>query len=385
MKKLVQFVCLVITISTMSCSSTEELMTKNKDVNYTSISHAPKSDDDNKSEDEKKQEEEEKKKQEQEKLKEYTVYADALSAAAGTLLSGGNIGVGLLEGAVSSIEFYLGGLVTLDMTEEETYKNNPFVINPLHPINIVGIDLDYPLTTEYAAVGEGHNAIIRNMYTSEVFGTATKYELYEKAYYTAADMFPKYFEKDIDITKQYEKMMQHAESEQKEQQEYLDDIYEYLFLTPIEVTQNFINELINKDTTSTKCYSACLSTAYASRCLWNTIAPDPHIAQEGLLYDIQSNSLHYLSSREEVYDALYSNIKDILILFPCYENDKLINLYLYNGHFGVKPNIEKIPELIHLSYDVKYDTNDHTTISIEAGEYAIRPTIFDDTYYIFMQ
>ena len=73
MKKLVQFVCLVITIGTMSCSSTEELMTKNKDVNYTSISHAPKSDDDNKSEDEKKQEEEEKKKQEQEKLKEYTV------------------------------------------------------------------------------------------------------------------------------------------------------------------------------------------------------------------------------------------------------------------------------------------------------------------------
>lgn len=198
-------------------------------------------------------------------------------------------------------------------------------------------------------------------------------------------MFPKYFEKDIDITKQYEKMMQHAESEQKEQQEYLDDIYEYLFLTPIEVTQKFINELINKDTTSTKCYSACLSTAYASRCLWNTIAPDPHIAQEGLLYDIQSNSLHYLSSREEVDDALYSNIKDILVLFPCYENDKLINLYLYNGHFGVKPNIEKIPELIHLSYDVKYDTNDHTTISIEAGEYAIRPTIFDDTYYIFMQ
>ncbi len=384
MKKLVYFVCLVITIGTMSCSSTEELFTQKPDVNYTS--RAPKSEEEDKSEEKKKQEEEENKKQEQEKLKEYTVYVDAIHAALGTLFSGGNIGAGLLDGAVSSLDFYLGGLVTLDMAKEETYKNNPFVINPLHPVNTTGIDLDYPLAAEYAAVGEGHNAILRNIYTCGAFGTATKYELYEKTYYMAADMYPKYFEKDIDLTEQYELMVQIADSTQKEkQQRYLDDIYTYLFFTPIEITQKVLNELLEKDTTSTKCYSACLSTAYASRCLWNTIAPDPHIAQEGLLYDATSNSMHYLSNREEVYNALYSDKKDILILFPCYNNDKLITLYLYNGHFGIKPNIEKIPELIHLSYDVKFDTNSNTTISIAAGEYAIKPTIFDDTYYIFLQ
>ncbi len=137
MKRFLHFVCLLVTIGTLSCSNSEELLTQNKDVNSTSISRAPKSDDDNnKSDDEKKQDEEEKQKQDQEKLKEYTVYVDALHAAVGTALSGGNIGVGLVEGMVASLDFYLGGSLNKDMLKEDTYKNNPFIINPSHPVII---------------------------------------------------------------------------------------------------------------------------------------------------------------------------------------------------------------------------------------------------------
>ncbi len=385
MKRFLHFVCLLVTIGTLSCSNSEELLTQNKDVNSTSISRAPKSDDDNnKSDDEKKQDEEEKQKQDQEKLKEYTVYVDALHAAVGTALSGGNIGVGLVEGMVASLDFYLGGSLNKDMLKEDTYKNNPFIINPSHPVIINGIDLKYPLDTEYEIVGQGHNAIIREMYANGSFGTATEYELFEKAYYMAADMYPKYFDEKTDIASLYNEIQQSGDIKEEEKK-HLEDISDQLFYVPIEYTQKILKELVEKDTTSTKCYSACLSTAYASRCLWNTIAPDPHIAQEGLLYDIHSNSLHYLSSREEVYDALYSNTKDILLFFPCYMNDKLMALYLYDGHYGVKPNTESIPEVIYLSDNVVFETKSDLTVTIETGKYAIKPTIFDDTYYIYLQ
>lgn len=331
--------------------------------------------------------EEDKKKEKLEQLKEQTVYVDAMNAALGTILAEGNVAIGLAVGAVASYEFYQAGLLNLaDVAiddEIDLYTKYPWVINPFHPITITGIDLQYPLDTEHAIVGYGHNAILREIYTSSDFLAPVDEELFNVVGSYTTSLFPQLSAYEIEWRNEYARYTESYTTNTSQIYELIGNFIPYLFSTPIEQLNWIAYDLLCGSANFDE-YSICLSTAYYSRCLWNTVAPDPYITQECLVWNYAAHTLEYITGRDNVCGALDSDLS--YVLFPAYNQEHARVLYLYNGLYGINYGYDLEPTITidhSLTFESPYYGNIQSTI--EAGEYPIEQTDYEGLYYISLQ
>ena len=331
--------------------------------------------------------EEEIKKEKLERLKEQTVYVDAMNAALGTVLAGGDVAIGVAVGLVASYEFYQAGLLSIESVivadDKDLYTKYPWSINPFHPIAITGIDLDFPIDMDCAIVGYGHNAILREMYSSSDFTNPVSEELFIQVGNYIESVLPKISTQGIEWASEYANYQQIHTTETSQIYDFIGNFIPYLFSVPIEQL-NWIAYDLLYNAAGIDDYSVCLSTAYYSRCLWNTVAPDPYIAQECLVWDYNEHTLEYVAGRDNVCEALSSDSH--YVLFPAYDQETARVLYLYNERYGISygNNIEQTISINNpLSFESPYYGGIQSTI--EAGEYDIEPTDYEGLYYISLQ
>ena len=170
---------------------------------------------------------------------------------------------------------------------------------------------------------------------------------------------------------------------EKEQKMLLDQFPKSLTLLknhPIEETLDYINSNLSEETEKAFSESAFLSVAYYSKCIWNTMAPDPIIAQECIAWDPKCCELKYICGRSEVKAIIESRESECL-LYPAYGKDGLIALYLYTGssQYGRSEFIKDLVIKSDLCVDSKYFKS---KLIIPKRCYKVEPTKCNDIYVV---
>ena len=154
------------------------------------------------------------------------------------------------------------------------------------------------------------------------------------------------------------------------------ELFTHLSQYPIEKTLDYINSRAKVSKEETSSELSFLSVAYYSKCLWNTMAPDPIIAQECIVWRPKSHDLKYIYGRSQVKDAIESG-KYGYILYPAYGKEGIIALYMYTApsQYGQSKFIENIKVQSDLFVASKYF---NTNIRIPKGYYNVEHTNCDN-------
>lgn len=147
----------------------------------------------------------------------------------------------------------------------------------------------------------------------------------------------------------------------------------------------YINDSTRDYTNEIEEEYAAMIVAYYSRCMWNTMAPDPAFTQECLVWSSNDYSLEYIIGREPVIFKILNKEDEDVFLYPAYNENGLEALYLYSP--DIYGGSEEIPS--HITIVDRFSANslmfNDASFQIEPGEYEIEPTNCVGVYVINMQ
>lgn len=146
---------------------------------------------------------------------------------------------------------------------------------------------------------------------------------------------------------------------------------------PYEELYEYTLSLIKGAKNTSSAANCAIAVGYYSKCLWNTLAPDPNYAQECLTLDMNTHQLKYYNHRSLVLEAYKKPYQ--IVMFPSYNAKRAAVLYFYDRDVNVQ--IEKD---LHIENDIVFCSpyyNDIVT-TITKGDYPICKTIYNDLYYI---
>lgn len=267
------------------------------------------------------------------------------------------------------------------------YKDNPLSINSLYPFHT------YPEYEPYFyadmpahKIGLGHNKVvfgvnqIRNREnitdTTEVF-------------FLTADLTEKYidhhFEQDAweQIYKKYNEYVIKFGVSVRNQ--LLDDYFVNFKNLYIDDLQEYTKMMLDKAKCSEDTIAYCgISTTYYSYLLWNTLAPNPFIAQECIAWKADTKCCEYIKENKIIKEIAQQDFEktQCLLLFPSYiwsENSKA--LYFYTD----KETVKKMDW--HISFEEDYESPSllmNANTIIQHGCYSIEATAVDGIYCIFL-
>jgi len=292
-------------------------------------------------------------------------------------------------GVYASIDEYDRQKEELDNDNEEVIYY-PYVINPYNPFisNPLTNDLQYTLNNEYGNVGEAHNLLLQSQL--ELYSMDSILDMETIFYDTYTQAFQIYDQNVEEVTLSLSEL--HLNAQQKcdeswslEKEEFTVN-YPYFetLLTeyPIEDVLCYIKSVVQEDIEVIDSSIVLMSVAYYSKCLWNTMAPSPTMAQECVVWSASSETLQFVTGRSNVVESIVNKEDDQYIFFPAYNQDGVVALYLYTGlsQFGASEYISDINVLSDLHAESSCFNN--ITIDISCGTYSVEPTTSSDVYVI---
>lgn len=277
----------------------------------------------------------------------------------------------------------------------ELLIDNPGGINPFHPFQpwsshsllLNNPDLYVMYEGDYRTIGEVHNRMVQRMYetySEDIFEPSVAFrEILEDSY----GLFGIACEDDMDMLFNEE---QYAEG--NGWISYWHDCFpadahfvSIFSESPIEEIGGYIEEFAAEYENEESAYGEILAkcVAYNSRCLWNTIAPDPATIQECMIWSQSDNSITYMVGRERVREKLFNRSYDEFVLYPAYNQNNIAALYLYtnevsNGYETFVPdNIQIDGEM-----DIESPFFEGVRIRIMQGLYDVEPTTCAGVYVV---
>lgn len=292
-------------------------------------------------------------------------------------------------GAYASYSEYERQKEDIEKNRDKIIFDRPNSINMDHPFKLNFFERNPDLLLEGStildSVGIFHNQIVTEMYENMTvdFSKCSK-DIFVKFDALSLERFGLYYsENDLkDIERLYDEEVYVA---QKGWVNYWNSIFESSSMYDasiwktkrIEVLCDYMRKIgDNIQTDNELPLRTALTVAYYSRCLWNTIAPDPATAEECIIWSPDKNELSYLCGRNNIIGYQLSGGQ--YRLYPYYDAEGIKALYLYT---------DKLP------YDLRYVCIDKELsepsflygdlkAQIPVGKYPIEETACNDVYVI---
>lgn len=279
----------------------------------------------------------------------------------------------------------------IDKTAEvEDLVYEPDVINPFRPFHpnplINNSSFSFPM--DYASVGEAHNQVVQYEYDANAMESDNDLEsLFNEAMLQTAEIVGANIS-DCDID--YSNDVAHYEEEGWSV--YWNNLFQSypefnaLFYTgSAESIHEYINNAIDQSNNLLDSEIMAMCVAFYSRCMWNTMAPDPAFAQECLAWSPYDNMLQYVVGRDNVASRMQHHEEGTILLYPAYGNNGLIALYIYTG--DVLGGYEEDIPFVTIGSDIYIESHifEGATIQIPADTYEVEPTNCEGVYIINMQ
>lgn len=260
---------------------------------------------------------------------------------------------------------------------------NPFL--PFHP-NPLTNNLSFP--RDYAMVGEAHNQVVQYEYDTNATGSDIDSEsIFNDAMLHTAEIFgANISDCDIDY---YHDVVPYEEGGWSA---YWNRLFQHypefnaLFHTSsAENIHEYINRAIDQSNNPLDSEIMAMCVAFYSRCMWNTMAPDPAFTQECFVWSPEDKNLQYFAGRDFVANGLGNYEDGTILLYPAYGAEGLVALYLYTDSFYGGYN-EEVP-YVTVSNDLSIESQvfDAMMIQIPANTYEVEPTSCEGVYVINMQ
>lgn len=277
-----------------------------------------------------------------------------------------------------------------DEIEDEEIVYYPDAINPYIPFvpySLLKEDVYNICEKRYRYIGEFHNTMVLNMdnkysdiqekNNEEIF-----FETYKRSFENL----------DIDansvigqIPKIYPCVMMHMAQgwscEKDTLLKYHPSYLRMLRTAPIEEVLQYINYQIEEVKENKDEDLVLLSVAYYSKCLWNTMATTPTIAQECFVWSLKDKAMKYVEGRDSVIEIITKHSNYDYLLYPAYDKNRLIALYLYTNptQYGFSKYIDNLEIESTLYHKSRIQESE---IIIPKGSYKVEPTKCKDVYVI---
>lgn len=279
----------------------------------------------------------------------------------------------------------------------ELLIDNPGGINPFHPFQpwssrsllLNNPNLYVMYEGECKTIGEIHNMMVQRMYdkysdSEYMFEPSLAFqEILEDSYelfgVTCVDNVDMLFnEEQYAAENGWISYWHHCFPE--------DPLFVPIFSeSPIEEIGAYVEELASEYENSESAYGEILAkcVAYSSRCLWNTIAPDPATIQECMIWSKNNYSISYIVGRECIRERILSLSDDEMVLYPAYGPNNIEALYLYTDE--VPNNYETfVPNNIQINGEMNIESPffDGVYIHVLPGLYEVEHTMCTGVYVI---
>lgn len=286
----------------------------------------------------------------------------------------------LALGVSGSVDEYDRQMSEIDC-RQISYETDLLKINPYHPI--------FPSTYSRAhfqgiadSLGLWHNAIISQHIMIEDNINRIDFESTYNEWYPicisflhnslVANEHPEMLNIDYGVV--YSNFIQMSEDEQREIIDSVDSIISQPFLEGFCYVNEHIDEL--------DLYTIAHTINYYSQCLWHTIAPNPYVVDECLIYNFDLHELVYVDGRSDIDDIGTIMGVDDITMYPSYGTTEAVTLYIYNTE--EHPFDINVHSSIVFEQDCQYISNtfDGVSINIHEGEYVVHTTDYEDVFYI---
>ncbi len=321
--------------------------------------------------------------------------ADGSGAALGAELArySGNLLVKFASavgvGAYASYSEYERQKEDIEKNRDKIIFDRPNSINMDHPFKLNFFERNPDLLLKGSAildtVGIFHNQIVTEMYENMTIDFS-KYsrDIFVKFNALSLEQFGLFYSESNlkDIERFYD---EEVYVEQKGWINYWNSIFESSSMYDasvwktkrIEVLRDYIKKIGDTVQSDDELpLRIALTVAYYSRCLWNTVAPDPATAEECIIWSSDKNELLYLCGRNNVIEYKLSNRQ--YRLYPYYDAEGIRALYLYTNRLPCDLQYVCIDkELSEPSF-----LYDDLKTQIPVGKYHIEETACNDVYVI---
>lgn len=375
-KKLFETLVVFCTITMLSaCSRVRE-----NDVNLSEHSRV------------RKEKSDEKKDEKQEKKIDWAsvAIADGGGAALGAELSAYSGNPYVVLASVVGIGAY-ASIAEYDRQKESNatvamYKDNPMSINSLYPFHTYSEYEPYFYTDMLAhKIGLGHNNVV-----CEVNQIRNRENITDETetFFWAADLTEKYidyhFEQD-EWERRYKMYNEYAELGLLKSNRLLDEYFAYFKNLYLDDLKKYTESMLDIAKCSEDTMAYCgISTTYYSYLLWNTLAPNPFIAQECIVWNADTKRCEYIKENRIIKEITQQDFdrRKCLLLFPSYvlrENSKVLYLYM-NEETAKKVDW-------HIEFEVDYEYPSlfmKANTVIHHGCYGIAATAVEGIYCIFL-
>ena len=267
--------------------------------------------------------------------------------------------------------------------------NYPQAINPYIPFQPIPLpnDSQYEINEKiYKTIGEAHNSIVQNLYHKYHIDNIADEKILYDALSQAQQFYKSHLDYSIEIDPDiYNLVIKHKENnwinETDTLLQYYPDALNLINNHPVEDLLAYIDQSAEKEKEQVSSEITMLSVAYYSKCLWNTIAPDPTVSQECMIWSKNNKELQYISGRSKVKDIIKNHAPDEYILFPTYDNNGIVALYLYTdkNRYGYSEYIDEIETTNSLHEESVFFKS---IINISKGFYKVEPTTCNDVFII---
>ncbi len=274
-------------------------------------------------------------------------------------------------------------------TQVDNLIYEPETINPFHPFHPNPLTNDLSFFGDYTMVGEIHNQVVQYEYDANATENDIDLEAIfnDAMLHTAETVGANISDCDIDY---YNDVVPYEEDGWSA---YWNNLFQYypefnaLFYTgSAENIYEYINRAIDQSNNPFDSETMAMCVAFYSRCMWNTMAPDPAFTQECFVWSPYDDNLQYVVGRDFAANGLRSYEDGTILLYPAYGAEGLVALYMYTDSFYGGYNAEAVPYVtVDDDLSIESQVFDGMTIQIPANTYEVEPTSCEGVYVINMQ
>ena len=272
----------------------------------------------------------------------------------------------------------------IDNAEVEDLVYEPEVINPFRPFhpNPLTNNSSFSFLTDYSSVGEAHNQVVQYEYNAHAAENNTSSEsIFNEAMLQTTEMFgANISDCDIDYHNDV------VPYEEEGWSVYWNNLFQFypefntiFYSGSAESIHEYINHAIDQNNGLSDSEIMAMCVAFYSRCMWNTMAPDPAFTQECLVWSYGDNTLQYVVGRDNVANRIQNHEDGAILLYPAYGAEGLVALYLYGGYEDISYVI------VDNDLNIESHVFEGLSIQVPANEYEVEPTSCEGVYVINMQ
>lgn len=282
-------------------------------------------------------------------------------------------------GAYASMVEYERQKEAIQDVDIAVYYKNPLAINPYHPINKDIPNKDYLLfEEEFCQIGLGHNEAIYKANEEQKTNELDSLKLFKYAITQGENYASCQIDEDLQELYNKYQAIQKCDTFHNKLLDYYCTKFPYLDKSELEIFTHTL--LLEAKNNSDQVAISGISTTFFSYLLWNTIAPNPNLAKEGIAWNTESKLAEYIVEHDNIKEL--STQKGNLILYPSYASTEAKALFVYCS----KEVVDSLSHQIEIQNEISLNSQytPQVKISLPNGIYEIKETKYDGIYYILL-